>query len=116
MPNAILNFRDALAAGRLLALLLPDSRPVGEAYVQAGEASAPWLFNHVVRSWLYSVKLARARLMAPGQEVLAVAVLLHDLGLTKDVAADQRFEVAGTDLGRAFAVAHGLGPPRAEVV
>ena len=116
MTSAIPNFRDILAAGRTLDLPLPDSRPVEDAYVRAGEASEPWLFNHVVRSWLYSVKLAQARSLSPDQELLAVAVLLHDLGLAQDFAADRRFEVVGADLGRDFAVQHDMGERRSEVV
>lgn len=116
MPAAILPFRAALTVGRTLDLPLPDSRAVEAAYLRAGEASEPWLFNHVVRSWLYSVRLAQARSLAPDQELLAVAVLLHDLGLVHDAAADRRFEVAGAGLARDFALQHGLGERRAEVV
>lgn len=116
MTPATPNFRAVLAAGRTLDLRLPDSRPVEEAYVRAGEASEPWLFNHVVRSWLYSVKLAQVRSLAPDQELLGVAVLLHDLGLGQDFAADRRFEVTGADLGRDFAMQHGLGERRSEIV
>ena len=116
MAKVTPHFRKALATSRALALPLPDSRPVEEAYVRAGEASAPWLFNHVVRSWLYSVKLAQVRILTPDPELLAVAVLLHDLGLTEDFAPDRRVEVTGADLRRDFVVAHGLGARRAEVV
>lgn len=37
-----------------------------------------------------------------------MAVLLHDLGLAQDFAADRRFEVVGADLGRDFALQHGM--------
>ena len=48
------------------------------------------MFNHVVRSWVYSVGLAQARSLSPDQELLAVAVLLHDPSLAQDPAADRR--------------------------
>lgn len=109
-------FRDVQAAGRTLGLRLPDSRAVADAYARAFEASEPWLFHHVVRSWLYGAALARARSLSPDQELLAVATLLHDLGLARDFAADRRFEVVGANLGRDFAVRHGMGERRSEVV
>ncbi len=116
MTKAIPNFRDVLATGRALNLPLSDSHTVEDAYTRACEASEPWLFNHVVRSWLYSVGLAQARSLLPDGELLAVAVLLHDLGLAQDSAADRRFEVVGADLGRDFAVQHGMGDHRSSIV
>ena len=110
------NFKDVLATGRRLDLPLADSRTVEEAYVRAGEASKPWLFNHVVRSWLYSTRLAQARSLSPDQELVAVAVLLHDLGLAQGGAPDRRFEVLGANLGRDFALQHAMGERRAEAV
>lgn len=116
MTHATPNFKDALAAGRTISLQLPDSRTVEDAYVRACEASEPWLLNHVVRSWLYSARLAQAWSLSPDQELLAVAVLLHDLGLAQGGTADRRFEVLGADLGRDFAVEHNMGERRAEAV
>ena len=72
------NFSNALAVGRELDLTLPDSRAVRDAYAQAETESQPWLFNHVMRSWLYGAKLAQHRGLAPDAELVAVAVLLHD--------------------------------------
>ena len=56
------SFSGALAVGRKLDLLLPDSPAVRDAYAQAEAESQPWLFNHVMRSWLYGAKLAQRRL------------------------------------------------------
>jgi UTP:GlnB (protein PII) uridylyltransferase len=44
-------------------------------------------------------KIARS----PDDEVLAVAVLLHDLGLARGGGSDRRVEVVGAYAGRAFA-------------
>ena len=88
------------------------------AYVLAREGCEPWLFNHIVRSWLYSVRLAQTRSLSSDQELLALAlaVLRHDLGRTQNSAVDRRFEVAGADQARDFALQHGLGERRAEIV
>src|SRR5260370_40584083 len=66
--------RGARAGGRELDLLLPDSPAVRDAYAQAEAESQPWLFNHVMRSWLYGAKLAQRRGLAPDAELVAVAV------------------------------------------
>ena len=99
------DFNDALAVGRALDLTLPDSHAVREAYAQAKAESSPWLFNHVARSWLFGAKLAQRRALNPDAELVAVAVLLHDLGLARGGAPDRRFEVVGADAGHAFALA-----------
>jgi len=110
------NFGEALATGRALDLKLPDTTAVSDAYAQAHAESQSWLFNHVVRSWLYGAKLAQNRALKPDDEVLAVAVLLHDLGLARGGASDRRFEVVGADAGRAFAFEHDMGERRAETI
>src|SRR6476661_8038802 len=110
------DFNDALAVGRAFDLTLPDSHAVRDAYAQAEAESPPWLFNHVVRSWLYGAKLTQHRALFPDAELVAVAVLLHDLGLARGGAPDRRFEVLGADTGRAFALSHDMGERRAEVI
>jgi HD domain len=110
------DFSNALAVGRELDLKLPDSQAVRDAYAEAEAESQPWLFHHVVRSWLYGAKLAQHRGLAPDAELVAVSVLLHDLGLARGGAPDRRFEVLGADLGRAFALSHNMGERRAETV
>ena len=77
------DFNNLLAVGQDLDLKLPDSRAVRDAYAQAETESQPWLFNHVVRSWLYGAKLAQHRGLTPDAELVAVSVLLHDLGLAR---------------------------------
>jgi hypothetical protein len=109
-------FSEAVTAGRELGLALPDSRAVQEAYAQAGDESEPWLFNHVVRSWLYGAKLTQVRKLSPDAELVAVAVLLHDLGLSRGGAPDRRFEVVGADAARTFALSQGMGERRAETI
>src|SRR4029077_17061866 len=116
IPDRRSGFGGALAVGRKLDLPLPDTPAVRDAYAHAEAGSQPWLFNHVMRSWLYGAKLAQRRGLAPDAELVAVAVLLHDLGLARGGAPDRRFEVVGADIGRAFALSHDMGERRAEVV
>ena len=109
-------FSEALTVGQQLDLNLPDSRAVRDAYEQAQAESQPWLFNHVARSWLYGAKLAHHRALKPDAELVAVSVLLHDLGLARGGAPDRRFEIVGAELGRAFALEHDMGERRAEAI
>src|SRR3989442_14429767 len=76
------SFSGALAVGRELDLLLPDSPAVRDAYDQAEAESQPWLFYHVMRSWLHGAKLAQRRGLAPDAELVAVPWLLHLLRLS----------------------------------
>ena len=110
------DFSMALTLGRTLDLKLPDSGAVRDAHDQAQAESTPWLFNHVMRSWIYGAKLVQRRALAPDAELVAVAVLLHDLGLARGGSPDRRFEVVGADLGRAFALSQNMGEHRAESI
>lgn len=87
---------------------LPDSAAVQAAFDHARTISQPWLFNHVVRCWLFGTKLAEARKLRPDPELLAISVLLHDIGLTPEYKGEVRFEVFGANAARAFAAGHGI--------
>jgi hypothetical protein len=82
---------------RCSALQFPDTPLVKAAIGRAREVSEPWLFNHVMRSWLFATHVALNRDMACDAEVLAVGSILHDLGLTKQHKALNRFEVDGAN-------------------
>ena len=77
---------------------VPDSKIVDDAREIARQSSEPYLFNHVMRSWLFAAVLSKQAEVQPDPELLAVAALLHDLGLTEKYATDdKRFEVDGAD-------------------
>jgi hypothetical protein len=85
----------------------PDSKIVRQAQDFAREASEPYLFNHVMRSWLFAAVLAKSAKAPPDPELLAMATLLHDLGLTERHATDtDRFEVDGANAARDFLQSH----------
>ena len=87
----------------------PDSKIVRQAQDFAREASEPYLFNHVMRSWLFAAVLAKSAKAPPDPELLAMATLLHDLGLTERHATDtDRFEVDGANAARNFLQSHHL--------
>lgn len=83
---------------------------------EARVLSEPYLFNHVVRSWLFAVQLAELQGVSYDEEVVAVASLLHDVGLTREYQGKRRFEVEGADAARALAKAGGMDDRRAQLI
>ncbi|HEY0505784.1 MAG TPA: HD domain-containing protein [Lysobacter sp.] len=102
---------------RLIAgVAVPDTPLVERAIAYAREHSEPYLFNHVMRSWLFAATMARHDGVAHDAEVLAVATLLHDLGLTQAFQGPLRFEVEGANAARDFARQEGLDTHRCQLV
>jgi hypothetical protein len=69
-----------------------------------------------MRSWLFGIVLSEDAKVAPDPELLAVAAILHDLGLTDRYAADDRFEVDGANAARAFLKDRGLSMQQVQLV
>ena len=104
-------------ATRLLAgVSVPDTPLISRAIELAREQSEPYLFNHVMRSWLFAAILAQLNQTAHDSEVLAVTTILHDLGLAEGFKGPLRFEVEGANAARAFARKEGLDDRRAQLV
>jgi len=100
----------------LVGVLVPDSPLVSRAIEYARANSEAYLYNHVMRSWLFAVTLAQLKQAAHDPEVLAVATLLHDLGLAKAFSGPLRFEVEGANAARAFARKEGIDDRRAQLI
>jgi hypothetical protein len=104
-------------ATRLLAgVVVPDTPLVARAIDYAHEHCEPYLFNHVMRSWLFAAAIARTEGRPHDPEVLAVATLLHDIGLSKAFSGPLRFEVEGANVARAFAREQGVKEGRAQLI
>jgi hypothetical protein len=95
---------------------VPDTPLVTRAIEYAREHSEPYLFNHVMRSWLFAVSLAQRKRSEHDGEVLAVATLLHDLGLAEAFSGPLRFEVEGANAARSFARSEGIDERRAQLI
>src|SRR5262245_59103855 len=94
---------------RLLAgIEVPDTLLVARAIEYARASSEAFLFNHVMRSWLFATALAEHEPESCDVEILAVATLLHDVGLAKAFAGPLRFEVEGANAAREFARKEGV--------
>jgi hypothetical protein len=53
------NLRPAIATRLLAGISVPDTPVISRAIEYAREHSEPYLFNHVMRSWLFAVILAQ---------------------------------------------------------
>lgn len=104
-------------ATQLLAgIMVPATSAVKHAIERAREKCEPYLFNHVMRSWLFAVRLGQIQDVRYDPEILAIATLLHDVTLNERFNGPRRFEVEGADLARDFAIINGLGARRAQMV
>ncbi|MBW5482590.1 HD domain-containing protein [Streptomyces bambusae] len=87
-------------------------RAAGAARELAAEYADEALLNHSVRSYAFGAEYARAHGLAFDEELLYVAALLHDLGLTAPFDSHTLpFEEAGGHVARALTT--GLGWPAA---
>ena len=95
---------------------VPDTALVRDAIDLSRSLLEPFLFNHVMRSWLFGILLSEAAEVAPDAELLAVAAILHDLGLTERYTAENRFEVDGANAAREFMKDRGISAQQTQVV
>ena len=100
----------------LAGIKIVDTPLVRDAIELARNASEPYLYNHVMRSWLFGVLIAEQANPAPDPELLAVSAILHDLGLTSRYSAQERFEVDGANAARSFLKEHGIPPHQIQIV
>jgi hypothetical protein len=111
-PNA-----DGSGETRVIAgVRVPDTPLIASAMRYARENSEPYLFNHVMRSWLFAVSLAQLKQTAYDGEVLAVATVLHDIGLAEAFNGPLRFEVEGANAARRFGKNAGLDNRRCQLI
>jgi hypothetical protein len=102
---------------RLLAgVSVPDTPVISRAIEFARERSEPYLFNHAMRSWLFASIIAQRKQTVHDGEVLAVATILHDVGLTEHFNGPLRFEVEGANAARAFARDQTFDDRRAQLI
>jgi hypothetical protein len=108
---------DSLLPKRLLAgVAVPDTPLVTRAIEFARKHSDPYLFNHVMRSWLFATFLAESKGEPYDAEVLAVSALLHDIGLSESLVGSLRFEVEGANAAREFVRGLGVDERRAQLI
>lgn len=95
---------------------LVDSQIAKEATQLSLETSPPYLFNHSVRTYLFGALLGRQAKRVFDEELLYLACILHDLGLTERFAGDIPFEIAGAEAARQFLEERGISEERTGVI
>jgi hypothetical protein len=95
---------------------VPDTAMIDRAIHHARRVCEPYLFNHVMRSWLFSVRLAQLKGIPHDAEIVAVGTLLHDVTLNENYTGPRRFEVEAADLVRSFVAEAGMDDRRAWLV
>jgi hypothetical protein len=115
--SAIVPKAQPTLATRLLAgISVPETPLIFRAIDFARERSEPYLFNHVMRSWLFAAIIAQRKQTAHDGEVLAMTTILHDLGLAEGFDGPLRFEVEGANAARTFVRNEGMDDRRAQLV
>ena len=90
--------------------MIPETPLVRDvtAFIREAEHDLP--FHHSRRVFLFGVLQGRRRGLQPDLELLYVAAMFHDIGLTKPYRISaQRFEVDGVNAARDFLLERGVG-------
>lgn len=106
----------AFSSRTLAGISVPDTQVVDQAIEYAREECEPYLFNHVIRSWLFAARLGQIQNIKHDPEIVAVGTLLHDITLNERFSGPRRFEVEGADLARSFAAKAGFDERRAQLI
>jgi HD domain len=94
----------------------PDSELARKTVALAGQSHSKTFINHVHRTWWFGEFIGRKRGMKYDRELVYIASLLHDLGLSEKHAADKRFEVDGADAASRFLRDHGYPEAKTDIV
>jgi hypothetical protein len=94
----------------------PDSELARKASALVERVHSKALLHHVHRTWWFAEFLGQHRGMKYDRETVYLAALLHDLGLTNEFSADQRFEVDGADAASRFLLENGYSKSKTELV
>ncbi len=99
---------------------LPDSSLAREAEEHVRELSSPGLYGHCLRTWAFAELFSQRDRLSHDSELLYLACMLHDLGLTpshwgRDAHA-KCFAVEGASAARALVHAGGASEERSRTV
>ena len=97
-------------------LRLVDSQVAKMATELSRSVSPPYLFNHMVRTFLFGSLAGRGLGQKFDEEVLYLACILHDLGLTDRFEGDRPFEIQGAEAARHFLETHAYAQEKIGIV
>ena len=94
----------------------PDSELTRKATSLIERVHSKALLNHVHRTWWFAEFIGKRRGLTYDRELVYLAAMLHDLSLTDEFAADQRFEVDSADAADRFLLENGYPKSKTELV
>lgn len=98
-------------------IIIPDSKIATQATELLLEHGTEFIYNHSIRVFLFSALNGNRRQLKYDSELLYVASVFHDLGLTSHYSSpDLRFEVDGANAARDFLKSHGLPKDQLQLV
>lgn len=97
-------------------LALPDSALCRKATALVTAVSPPFLLNHGVRSFVFGAALGRRDGRQFDRELLYLACVMHDLGLTAAHDTDAAFELSGARVAHAFLISEGMNEEHAALI
>ncbi len=107
---------DDVLSRTIAGIVVPDTPVIGKAIEHARTRCEPYLFNLVMRSWLFAARLGQLRGEPHDGEIVAISTVLHDITLNEQFAGPRRFEVEGADLARSFVREAGFDDRRAQLL
>ena len=94
----------------------PDSELTRKATSLVERVHSKVLLNHLYRTWWFAEFIGKRRGLTYDRELVYLAAMLHDLSLTDEFAADQRFEVDSADAADRFLLENDYPKSKAELV
>ena len=109
--------RNTIPMGQKIAgIPLGASAMCRQATELAQECYEPYLFNHAMRTYLFGALVGRSAKMDFDVELLYLACILHDIGLTSRFMGERPFEIEGAEAARKFLERQGLSKVKSTIV
>ena len=100
---------------QIAGIAVPDTALAQEATRIAKSALPAEIFDHSLRTFLFAQLVAKAKSIDHDAEIVYVASILHDTGMSPDHMSDARpFEVDGAFVARDLLERHGVSPARVD--
>jgi len=101
----------------IVGIKIPDSPMARQATELLREHGSELLYNHTLRTFLFSSLNGQQNNIRYDAELLYVSTMFHDLGLTAHYRSDdKRFEVDGANAARDFLRGYGVSPQALQLV
>ena len=104
---------EAMATKQIAGISVPDSKLAREATEAAKAALPPEIFNHSLRTYLFAELIAKAKKIDHDVEIVYVASILHDTGMSERHMSENRpFEVDGAEFAKDLLSRHQVSETR----